>query len=284
MEFKMNLLESSYDYLRNSLELYKVADEYGTHDYQRSDMKNKAKWKLAFVTLVQSAELLLKAGLQKINPKLIYENSNNTNVDNKRTITFRKAITRITHAIENIFEDKDRIFLDNCVNIRNEYIHNITIVETETLKSIYCSLFRIYKETYFKLFNMQLIIDYINYQDIEYEILEYDKNGTVFRGVEINKEYLEDYKQEIIENRDYEMFISDNGLKVPRIKYGQENKIFDERGYLERVNSLFEDFDYCADCSAKKGEYHLDGCDWEVCPICFGQKLSCECHLKLIKP
>lgn len=34
---------------------------------------------------------------------------------------------------------------------------------------------------------------------------------------------------------------------------------------------------YCADCGVKKGEFHLDGCDWEVCPKCGYSLLSCDC-------
>jgi hypothetical protein len=33
----------------------------------------------------------------------------------------------------------------------------------------------------------------------------------------------------------------------------------------------------CHDCGAAIGEYHTWGCDWEVCPFCFGQLLSCDC-------
>lgn len=33
----------------------------------------------------------------------------------------------------------------------------------------------------------------------------------------------------------------------------------------------------CHDCDAKEGEIHEYGCDMEVCPICGGQLLGCEC-------
>lgn len=68
MEIKMNLLENSQDYIINSLELYSVADEYGTHRIENSNKENKAKWKLAFISLVQGFEILLKYGLEMINP------------------------------------------------------------------------------------------------------------------------------------------------------------------------------------------------------------------------
>lgn len=36
----------------------------------------------------------------------------------------------------------------------------------------------------------------------------------------------------------------------------------------------------CSDCAVKEGELHWVGCDWEVCPICGGQRMCCDCKLK----
>ena len=33
----------------------------------------------------------------------------------------------------------------------------------------------------------------------------------------------------------------------------------------------------CHDCGVQKGDLHAEGCDWEECPTCHGQKISCGC-------
>jgi hypothetical protein len=34
----------------------------------------------------------------------------------------------------------------------------------------------------------------------------------------------------------------------------------------------------CHDCGAQPGFYHHPGCDWEECPRCHEQLLSCDCE------
>lgn len=37
------------------------------------------------------------------------------------------------------------------------------------------------------------------------------------------------------------------------------------------------DMPACPDCAAKHGGFHHPGCDWETCPKCGGQLISCGC-------
>ena len=38
----------------------------------------------------------------------------------------------------------------------------------------------------------------------------------------------------------------------------------------------------CHDCSVKIGETHLPNCDWEECPFCRSQLISCGCAYELL--
>jgi hypothetical protein len=59
-----------------------------------------------------------------------------------------------------------------------------------------------------------------------------------------------------------------NARELRRIRYGNETVEYTDG----REQPL-----HCHDCSAMIGEYHHLGCDWEQCPNCEGQMLSCEC-------
>lgn len=279
MKFELNLLQNSYDYIYNSFDLFKIADEYGMHDEQRTVFENKVKWKLAFVTLVQGFELLLKEILYRVHPNLIYENIDSENIVERNTITFQKAIIRISNFANFYIEDEDKQFLLNCSKLRNEFIHNKVNIKSEVIKSKYSKLYCLYKKVHDETLEEKITFPSGKYKASEYEIIEYDKNWTVFRGREIRKDELNDIKNEIERNKLFKFYIKRNGDKTERIKYGDEI-LYEE--YRRRYKTDSIEYEICDDCNALIGEYHLDGCDLEICPFCFGQIITCGCVEKMI--
>lgn len=74
-----------------------------------------------------------------------------------------------------------------------------------------------------------------------------------------------------------------DGAVVKAVQYGNEerfdpsNQPTDEMEEAMREVAKHDDRNSCHDCNAGEGEYHHPGCDWEECPRCGGQLLSCEC-------
>lgn len=48
---------------------------------------------------------------------------------------------------------------------------------------------------------------------------------------------------------------------------------------IERARIPFEEEGACHDCRVLQGEFHHPGCDWERCPKCKGQAISCGCPI-----
>lgn len=66
-------------------------------------------------------------------------------------------------------------------------------------------------------------------------------------------------------------YIYGNGQVYDRIPFGDERRF----GFLS-----MEKDERCPDCNVALGGFHHTGCDWEECPVCGGQFLSCGCDVR----
>lgn len=65
------------------------------------------------------------------------------------------------------------------------------------------------------------------------------------------------------------------GTEYERYRLGEH-----EQELARQLPSAVDDKPRCADCGVTEGGLHHPRCDWERCPICDGQLLSCH-HIKL---
>ena len=280
MQIRMDLLENSKDFLFSSLELFRIADEDGTHREQRSEKRNKAKWKLAFITLVQATELLLKYLLYLENPLLVFEDIDAEKINREKTVSASKLINRITNVGKSPFSDDEKDLLKSCFKIRNRFIHYDVEIDSERVKQNYAGLYRLYKKVYCELFEEKWI-DLEELTTVAENIEDFvDRNLVIFRGEEMTREQREVFEEEIRKNSEKSCFIMPDGTAIKRLVFGEENMFLLRKGSSDRLSPIY-DCQYCDDCGAKQGEYHLSPCDLEVCPVCGWQRLSCGCNLDL---
>lgn len=77
------------------------------------------------------------------------------------------------------------------------------------------------------------------------------------------------------------------GKKYKKIRYGYEIYLDEKGKAMSFTDKDGRAIDYktncmnlpCGDCDVKYGQMHVFGCDWEQCPKCRGQALSCGCKL-----
>lgn len=281
MQLQMGTLENSYDFLHDSLDFYKKADEYGIHDAQKANHSDKKKWKMAFICLVQATELLLKVILSEIHPVLLFENIDLPLNQNDKTVSFSKAVIRLRNFHQSSLTDEEIQFLNSCAKTRNCFTHSEAMISTPDLKPRYCKLFKLYKSIHNNFLGTQLQFANKEHEFLSNEIEYFAEKYVIIRGVECHKDLLEQFLKDIDDNKKYSYVKTSDGRIIPRIKFGEEIKDRTiEKNKDTNFRSIYE-YDYCDDCTAKQGEPHLLGCDLEICPTCFMQGISCHCDNKV---
>lgn len=266
-------MENSLDFLQESLQQYLVADERYCHLEEHCVVNNKKKWKMAFVNLVQATELLMKHILSEIAWPLLEVNIDKPCTEEK-TITFSQCTVRMKKFSSIELSDEDISYLNNCAKLRNKFVHFVVDTSSEEIKPKYAELFVLYKKMFEESLKMTLYVEGIKRAVIE-DLFWFAYGFTIYRGIEIPKMSLQEFKDEITDAQNHPNFIDKRGVVVQRIKFGAEDNI----SYSDNGPNIYK-FNYCDGCSAKQGEYHLYHCDLEQCPICGKQALSCDCGLK----
>lgn len=149
-------------------------------------------------------------------------------------------------------------------------MHHVVEMTSEEIKTEYSKLFELYKKIHINFLKTEIEYKKDTYKDIEKELLQFSKDYMGYRGSEFNPQAIKAYKGDLSKSQKNKHFITVKGEIVERIKYGEEPQY---------INDEYNSFSliYCGDCTAKLVEYHLDGCDWEVCPVCKKQLLTCDC-------
>lgn len=274
-------MENSLDFLEESLKQYLIADESYTHQEEFCKVDNKKKWKMAFINLVQATELLMKYILSETAWALLEVNIDKPSNEEK-TITFSQCVSRIRKFSSIELLDEDSAYLNNCSKLRNRFVHFVVDTSSEEIKPKYAGLFVLYKKIFEEKQNKKLSVNGIKDSVIE-DLILFEREFIIYRGQEIRKSDLQDYKDELEEAQIHSNFVDKRGRVIQRIKFGMEDSVScdDEKSSFNRFfKSDIYKFSYCGDCGTKQGEYHLHGCDLERCPICGRQPFVCDCGLE----
>ena len=273
MKIALDIIRNMHDYFEESIKYYEIADEDGTHEEVFSNYDKKIKWKMAYITLIQSFELLIKARLKKILDILIYENIDMPITNKSKTISSTKGIERLCNCNPELVSLEEKGFIKECIEIRNSFIHHDVDLDTAEIKPKYCKMYSLFVKIHNEIDEKsneiyQRIV--IEHRKTHENIMEFSKGYVVFRNEEMQEEFKNHFLKEIANNKKMGILIDKAGVKYNRYPYGSTE-----------WDTILPMHEFCPDCAAAIGEFHYEGCDIEICPKCHKQLLSCECKLKV---
>jgi HEPN domain-containing protein len=263
----LNLLENSIDYFNQSL-----------HNVIEAQKANELIfWKYANLHVIQAIELILKEKLRLTSEILIYEDIDKFRETNNKTVNFSSSIERLKYILGKNFIKLDSGRLLQAMNYRNCSLHYNFKMEFPKAYEDYCNFFGFYCDfynRYIKRHYKKELYEKINKEYLkEYQIesINFKEKIVVYNNV-LMPIYL---KIEIENQQRIEYFMDEKAVKYKRIPYGDEIKYFEfnknDEYYFTYANKP------CHDCFVSRGQFHLDGCDVEICPKCKSQLLSCGC-------
>lgn len=136
----LNIHESAIDSVRRSL----IHANNAQHDHR--------EWKYALLTLVHAVELMLKAGLEKEHPILIYED-----VDSKKkTVGPKRALARLIEISKIQFLTKDQRYIETVVDIRNQVAHHEVDLNVQQIRAQFFHLMVWLNDFHHRIFSAPL--------------------------------------------------------------------------------------------------------------------------------
>ncbi|HEX2767478.1 MAG TPA: hypothetical protein VHR55_12685 [Candidatus Limnocylindria bacterium] len=247
----LSLLENAYDSLNDSLE---------SADYAEAADEQARKWKLAIFLLVHALELLMKERLRREHHLLVF-----SSVDKRgHTVSMEVALGRL-QAVGVAIEPADQASIRTAIGWRDRIAHYELDLSLDEASKVYAGLFE-FAHSFHRSELGGDLHDHIREENWwkEAALMEVFREEFVsYNGMDVIKTW----PAELLAAQDF-LDVEIEHQKYPRLPYGVEI------GWEEVAEK-----GPCHDCSARKGQLHVPGCDVEQCPRCQGQMISCPCKV-----